>query len=206
MERLCRSVLLLGVAATWASTAPSLFAQDYCSLKVHVVSQDGKQFPANVVVYEKSGRTIEKEQTPPEDALFCDLGILPVKVVVGTKGCHEIVVHDVRNYWQEPYTLTVTYDPEHCIRELPPPPKPLCSVLFRISGKGGEWLDKATVSFEKPSLKQLQTDNAGRALLVTGPNKEILGTASAPGYVSKNFSIRCSKQGEFENVLHLIEK
>jgi hypothetical protein len=206
MERLCRIVLLLGVVVSWFCAAPLLLAQDYCSLKVRVLSLDGKKFPIDVVVYEKNGRKIEKEQAPPEDVLFCDLGILPVKVVVGTKGCHEIVGHEVRNYWQEPYTLTVTYDPEHCMRELPPPPEPLCSVLFRISGASGEWLDKATVKFEKSSLKQLQTDNSGRAFLVSGLDKDILGTASAPGYVSKRFSIGCSKQGEYESIVKLIKK
>lgn len=87
-----------------------------------------------------------------------------MKVVVGTKGCHEITVDDDRNYWREPCTLTVTYDPEHCMRESVPLPN--CEALFRISGPSGEPIDKATVKFDKPSLQRLQADAAGRALLI----------------------------------------
>jgi hypothetical protein len=115
-------------------------------------------------------------------------------------------VHDVRNYWQEPYTLTVTYDPEHCMRELGPPPKPLCEVLFRISGSGGVWLNKATVKFDKPLLKQLETDSAGRALLLTGLEESIRGSVSAPGYISKEVSIGCKEPGEYEKVVTLTKK
>jgi len=206
MERLYRVMVLLGMAACWLNVAPSLLAKDYCSLKVRVVAPNGKQFPVYVAVYEQSGRKIEKEQAPPHDLQFCDLGILPVKVVVGTKGCHEIVVDNVRNYWQEPYTLTVTYDPEHCMRELPPPPKALCEVLFRISGADGKWLNKANVKFEKPSLQPLETDSAGRALLITGLDNNIQGSASAPDFMSQKFSIACTESGEYEHVLSLRKK
>jgi hypothetical protein len=206
MERLYRVMQLLGMVACWLNAAPSLLAKDYCSLKVRVVAPNGKQFSVDVTVYEQSGRKIEKEQVPPQDLQFCDLGILPVKVVVGTTGCHEIVVHDVRNYWQEPYTLTVTYDPEHCMRETVPPPKPLCEVLFRISGTAGAWLGKANLKFEKPSLQSLETDSAGRALLITGLDKNIQGTASAPGFISKRFSISCTESGDHEHVMSLSKK
>lgn len=87
-----------------------------------------------------------------------------MKVVVGTKGCHRIAVDDDRNYWREPYTLTLTYDPEHGMRESVPLPN--CGALFRISGPSGDWIDRATVRFDKPSLQRLQGDAAGRALLI----------------------------------------
>jgi len=131
---------------------------------------------------------------------------LPVKVVVGDSGCHEIVVRDVRNYWQEPYTLKVTYDSEHCMRDLPHPPKPLCEVLFRISGSDGGWIDKAAVKFDQPTLEQLQTDSAGRALLVAGLENRIRGSVSAQGYAPREFSIDCSKSGEYEKNLTLTKK
>ncbi len=203
MERVHRVMLLLAAVAFCLNAAPSLSAKDYCSLKVRVVSPDGRQFPVSVTVYEQSGRKIEKEQAPPHDLQFCDLGILPVKVVVGDSGCHEIVVRDVRNYWQEPYTLKVTYDPERCIRELPPPPEPLCEILFRISDSDGRWIDKAAVKFDQPSLGHLQTDSAGRALLVVGLENRIRGSVSAQGYAPREFSIGCSRSGEYEKNLTL---
>jgi hypothetical protein len=206
MERLYRVMLLFVMVACWLNATPSLSAKDYCSLKVRVVTPDGRQFPVSVTVYEQSGRKIEKEQAPPHDLQFCDLGILPVKVVVGDSGCHEIVVRDVRNYWQEPYTLKVTYDPEHCMRELPPLPQPLCEVLFRISGSDGGWIDKAAVIFDQPSLGRLQTDSAGRALLVARLENRIRGSVSARGFALREFSIDCSKSGEYENNLTLTKK
>ena len=206
MEQRHRLVLLLSMLICFLHTPSSLLAQDYCSLRVRVLAPNGKPFPVYVTVYEKSGRVIEKEQAPPDDVQFCDLGILPVKVVIGPKGCHEITVDDVRNYWREPYTLAVTYDPEHCMRELLPPPQPICEVLLRISGLTGEWVDKATVTFQKPSLQPLRTDSAGRALLIAGLSKNIKALATAPGYVSKAFSVACTKPGEYENLVRLSKK
>jgi hypothetical protein len=180
--------------------------QDYCSLRVRVVAPNGVLFPVDVTVYERNGRKIEREQTPPDAAQFCDLGISPVKVVVGTKGCHEITMDEVQNYWREPYTLTVTYDPEHCIHESPPPPKPLCKILFRISDTHGEWIDKASITFKTPLFENLETDSAGRALLTTDLGKNIRGIASAPGYTSKAFSVSCGESDEYEKALSLVKR
>lgn len=206
MKRQYRVILLLSMGIFCFSLPPSLLAQNYCSLSVRVLAPNGKPFPVFVTVYENSGRKIEKEQSPPKDVRFCDLGILPVKVVVGTKGCHEITVDGVRNYWQEPYTLKVTYDPEHCMRETLPPPKPFCEVLFRVSGPHGHWIDKATLRFERPSLQPRQTDSAGRALLTVGLDDNIRGSVSAPGYVSKDFEIGCKAPDQYEHLMNLAKE
>lgn len=121
---------------------------------------------ALVSVEETSGRKIGKDPTA-EDVEFCDLGIAPVTVKVGANGtCNQIVIRDVPLNWQERYLLTVTYDLEPCLEDSPPPPVPICNVLFRVSDRNGNWLEKASVQFSRSELATRQTDKAGRAFLV----------------------------------------
>ncbi len=133
MERLYQLVLLFGAAVYFLGAAPSLAAKDYCSLRVRVLAPNGQRPLVLVTVYEKSGRKVEKRQGPSEDLQFCDLGIEPVTVVVGLKGCNQVVINDVPLSWQEPYTLKVIHDYVSCMREEGPPPKPVCEVLLRIA-------------------------------------------------------------------------
>jgi hypothetical protein len=129
MKHTFQHLLLMGIAAVWFTAASPLFAREYCSLRIGVVTPDGKHPEAQVQVREKNGRRIEKEQAPGHDLAFCDLGILPVTVIVGLKDC-EVVVSDVYLRWGKPYTLKVVYDEENCMDDRPKPPKPLCQTLW----------------------------------------------------------------------------
>ena len=135
MKHPTRYLLFVGIAAIWFGTPP-LFAREYCSLRVEVVAPNGKRPEAQVEVREKDGRRTEKEQAPGHDLTFCDLGILPVTVIVGQKDC-EVVVSDVYLRWGEPYTLKVVYDQENCMDERPLPPQPLCETLLRVNFQDG---------------------------------------------------------------------
>jgi hypothetical protein len=96
-------------------SANSAFAADYCSLVVRVLSPDGKHEEAIVAVEEKNGRRIERDPTA-EDVRFCDLGVEPVAVKVGSDGtCNQVVVREVPLAWREQYLLMVTYDTRPCL-------------------------------------------------------------------------------------------
>jgi hypothetical protein len=206
MERLHRLALItFGLAFTLCVT-PSSQAQDYCSLRVRVIAPDGRRFAdVLVAVNEPNGRTLEKWQKSKQDVEFCDLGVSPVTVTVGLKGCNPIVVNGVRLFWQEPYTLKVIYDMEHCMRETPPPPKLLCQILFRVRDSAGEWIKNAELKFANSVHSKFQTDNAGRALFSMGLNDQIQGTASAPEHATKTFSVTCS-ESEVREELLVLEK
>ncbi len=168
-------------------------AADYCSLVVRVVSPDGRRPFAIVSVLEKNGRLTERDPTP-EDVRFCDLGIGPVTVKVGADGtCNQVVVKDVPLMWQEQYLLTVTYDLEPCLEDPPPAPVPVCQVLFRISDSKGNWLEKASIHFQGSGSAPLETDRAGRALRLLKAGDRVTGAVESRGYVSKTFSVSCSR-------------
>jgi hypothetical protein len=180
-------ILLLAFGAKMVS------AGEYCSLVVRVLSPDGRRVEALVSVEEGNGRVIERDPTS-EDVKFCDLGIAPVTVKVGADGtCNQVVVRDVPLTWQEQHLLTVTYDLEPCLEDLPPPPVPVCQVLFRVSDVNGRWLNKASIHFQQPRLSPRETDREGRALLVLKLGDRVTGSISSGGYVAKPFSLSCSR-------------
>jgi hypothetical protein len=184
---------------------PPVFAREYCSPRVEVVAPNGKHPEAQVEVHEKSGRRIEKEQAPGHDLTFCDLGILPVTVIVGLKDC-EVVVSDVYLRWGEPYTLRVVYDEENCMHERPKPPKALCQTLLRVNSQDKKWVNGATVKFDDRTWKPRQTDEAGRALFSLVEGDTVLGSISAPGFETMKFSVACSEPQAEEKTITLVKK
>jgi len=167
------------------------FAQDYCSLKVRVLSPDGRRPMVTVSVQEKSGRTEEQDQKT-HDVEFCDLGGLPVTVKVGEDGCNQVVVRDVPVSWGEPYVLKITYDHEPCLRDLPPPPVPVCRVVFRVSDSSGKWVPAAIISLTSPDRTELKTDRFGRTTFVSRRGVSIVGKAAQAGR-SAGFAFQCQQ-------------
>jgi hypothetical protein len=81
---------------------------------VRVLLPDGRRPEAPVTVIEHGGRTEEKDQED-RDVEFCDLGILPVTVKVGSDGmCNQTTVENVPISYDNTYTLVVTYDALAC--------------------------------------------------------------------------------------------
>ena len=203
MDRLHKLAIFFGVALCSLGRPQPLTAQNYCSLRVSVLAPNGQRPEVPVEVREKNGRKIEKEQDITTDLQFCDLGILPVTVVVGLQGCNQVVINDVPLRWKEPYTLKVTYDPKLCMDHRVPPPTPYCEVLLRITGPDGKWISNATVAFDDPTRPQLRTDSAGRAFDLVKLNGILKGTVTAPGYAPKTFSVACSDVKSHEEILKL---
>lgn len=168
-------------------------AADYCSLTVRVLSPDHRR-PLEVLVsvQERSGRVVEKE-TKSQDLPFCDLGITPVTVTVGSDVCNQVIVRDVPLEWREQYVLAVTYDPEPCMPERPPVPVPVCQVLFRVSDAQSRWIEKASIYLQDPGHSTMETDSAGRAVQVLKVGERLMGRVGARGYVSRSFSISCPR-------------
>jgi hypothetical protein len=188
MERL-HSVIAFWVLSLGLASASAAAQTTYCSLRVRALSPDGRRPAASIVVEEKSGRKIEKDQESA-DVSFCDLGILPVTVTVGDKGCNQVVVKDVPLEWQEPYLLVVTYDVEPCVRETPRT-FPTCQVLLRVSDAAGHWL-KASLKPDGGGAIQ-ETDDAGRARVVMKLDQKLQGGVTSTGHTEKRISLECSR-------------
>jgi hypothetical protein len=175
--------------------------QDVCSLRVRALAPDGVRGKFWISVKEESGRVEEKRQGE-EDARFCDLGILPVTVTVGSHGqCNQVTIRDVPISWGRSYLLKVTYDPAACdVWEVAPPPVPLCELLFRVSDTKGNWLSGASVNLSNPrpgTVKLpsgLKTDRYGRAHLVARRGDSAVGSVSAGGFESAGFEFVCSEK------------
>jgi hypothetical protein len=112
MERLYQ--LMLVAALGFIPGPPVGQAHNTCSLHVRVLTPDGQRPEAPVEVIDGSGRTEYREQEG-SDVEFCDLGIMPATVKVGSSGlCNGVTVRDVPVAWNQTYLLTVTYDPLAC--------------------------------------------------------------------------------------------
>jgi hypothetical protein len=185
MERLCKIALSV-LACLCGSLA--FGAESYCALSVEVTAPDGRRPVVLVSAVEQSGRTITRIQRS-QDVQFCDLGLLPVTVKVGTDGsCNQVVINEVPLVWREPYHLKVTYDP--CPEQSRRLPTPECDFLFRVTDMTGKWIPGAAVQIEPSGVKS-ETDTSGRALLGTKLG-DITATISAPGYVVRSLKTRCS--------------
>jgi hypothetical protein len=161
-------------------------------LIVRVLTPDGQRPEASVFVTERSGRTVERDQED-EDVRFCDLGILPVGVKVGSDGtCNQVEIHDVPVSLKREYLLRITYDPEAC-PEPPPPPFPICRVLIRATDSTGAWVSGAEVTFGDASLAKQKTDQYGRAQVVVKAGTRIEGSVAFNGGPETRFGFDCSK-------------
>lgn len=197
MEKLLQMrALLLVLVFAWVTAAAGAEGS-YCSLSVHVVSPDGRTLEfARVRVEERNGRTVEKVQRGGP-ANFCDLGILPVTVTVGLEGaCNQTIVRNVPLEWGEPYLLKITGDQKPCLREGPPPPVPLCEVLFRVADSDENWVSGATIDVRAPSATLLTTDASGRAHFIVKRGTEVSGTIRAAGHRAARFDLPCTSGNE----------
>jgi hypothetical protein len=173
-------------------SALSAHAQDICSLVVRAVTPDGRRVGAPISVTEMSGRTEDRDPSE-EDARFCDLGILPVTVNVGSEGlCNQVTVRNVPVDPENTYLLQVTYDPLACRERPAPPPIPICSILFRVADRTGKWIPGAEIAVASPGGDHLVTDQFGRALFFAERGTEVIGSAAAEGYKTSSFHWRCS--------------
>jgi len=172
------SALLTCLALGWSAQAGT-----YCSLKVRVVSPEGKSIAGvPISIREPNGRTIENASADG-DTQFCDLGLAPVKVTVGADSCGMLVIiQEVPVWWEEPYRLVVTYDPGPCVTERGLPSVRLCEVLVRVSDEKDNWISGSTVLLRAPKSESAETDGAGRVRFLLALSTRAGGSVTKAGY------------------------
>jgi hypothetical protein len=170
----------------------SASAQEFCSLTVQVVDPKGKIVAGvPVTVEEKTGR-IESASGDGGEVRFCDLGVLPVVIRVGSPyDCDHTVVQNVPLTWGLTRQVRVIFDRMACLTDSPPPPL-LCAVLFRFSDDKGSWIPG--VEF-KPAIQRfpnLRSDAYGRAMVRMANGEELHVKTSKDGYLPVAIDLKCS--------------
>jgi hypothetical protein len=167
-------------------------AETYCSLSVRIISPPTLEFVPSVLVQEKDGRNLRQEPNQGI-ATFCDLGLLPVTVTVSGEGaCNQVVVKNVNLAWGEERLVEISYDPTPCFGHSPPPPKPLCEVLYRIVDSSNQPIADAAVTVAGEDQTVSQSDSFGRAHFWRPIDPATTATISAPGYTSVSAETKCS--------------
>lgn len=162
LHEVIRSLIVLGVAASLSAVGAT-----YCSLEVRVIDESGQDIEATVKVAEP-GRQVREQLFEGVPVRFCDLGIRPVKVIVGVEGCNRVVIEDVHLDWGETARLLVVYRYYPCDRRLPSPPG--CNVLLRVRS-AKVWAKEIPI-FSGPDkrFKVGETDEFGRWMMRLAPN------------------------------------
>jgi hypothetical protein len=120
---------------------------DYCSLIVKVTDPHGNEPEVAVSVRERDGR-FTRQDNAQGGVGFCNLGITPVEVTVGSPACNQTIVRNVPVDWAEERKITILYDPSPCMVDRPP--VAACAFLFRFVDTQGEPLSGARFEVEKP--------------------------------------------------------
>jgi len=184
-------------------------AASYCSLKVIVVNAGGDEVEAAVRVTEPNGRILEQENKLG-GIEFCDLGVLPVTVTVGSEAaCNAVTVRNVKLSWGVTSVVKVIYDRESCLHHPPPDPVPLCRILLRIADGQQHWLSGAQVKLSTPFQHTYTADDYGRVMLRSEHGPDLQGVVSFAGYSLKEFKFPCSLthfQEEHRLVLEKVAK
>jgi hypothetical protein len=191
MERL-HPINVLALVTTCLAIGSSALLGESCSLAVKVLLPDGRRVEAPVSVREENGR-LEEHEHEDSDVIFCDLGILPVTVTVGSDGlCNQVIIRRVPISLDRTYHLTVTYDPLACgetvISQIL-----TCKILFRVADSIGNWQAQAKLRISSPISTDLTTDSFGRVGFVARAGDEVRGTAESTGHSPKSFSFNCTR-------------
>jgi len=172
---------------------------------VRALAPDGRRPEAPISVREQSGRVQEATQEN-EDVRFCDLGILPVTVTVGSDSqCGQVTVHDVQVFLTETHLLTVTYDPDAC-RERILPPGPACAVLLRVADSAGRWIAGASIQTSNPAPATRTADQFGRALFGLKLGNTLHATVTASGFRPREITWACPDQDQHEEIVKLTKQ
>ncbi len=166
-----------------------LSGADFCSLRVVVTSSGGGEPDVPVIVELSSGRVIKKRYQSG-GVEFCDLGIRPVKLVIGNE-CNEVTLSNVVLTWGELRTVRAIYD--FCpVRERMP--GTACEILLTARGESGEPLGGAKIHFTQPVPVTYTADKYGRILTGFGFGKRVEGEVSIDGHAPGVFAFRCTQE------------
>jgi len=181
MSTIVSFVLVLGLST-------NLFAKDHCSLVVKAVDSEGREVEADVVVTERDGRRIERENRPG-GVKFCDLGITPITVTVGSPECNQVVVRNVPLRWGETRIVSVIYDDRPCLVD--PPPVAACQFLFRFIDTQHNFVKGVSLKTQTPYEEVHKADDFGRLLMKIPAGQQLLGMAAANGYGPAEVRVPC---------------
>lgn len=169
--------------------SPGASAQAYCSLLVTVVDPHGREVEADVTMQEENGRAVTLENQPG-GVRFCDLGLQPVTITVGSPECNQVSVRQVPLDWGKTATVKIIYDSQPCLIEAPP--VAACRILFRFTDEGGKWIPG--VALDPPvSGFASRSDTFGRMLLSIASRTELRATARREGFLPYPIHLTCSQ-------------
>lgn len=163
-----------------------------CQLSVHVLSFDGRPIRSPVVVKEQNGRVHEAEHRS-NPIKFCDLGILPVDVIVGGDGtCNQILVKHVPMQWDEEYPLRITRDLAACNTHGPARPVPQCEIMLRIMDSADDPIPNAVLMLNGATPRTYAADGYGRIRLFLDGEISLSATVSADRLHADTVELMCS--------------
>lgn len=181
------SLLMGAFGITWSS-----WSADYCSLVVKVLNREGQETEAWVTVEERDGRRL-REENAPGGLRFCDLGILPVTVMVGDPACNQVIVRNVPLEWQQTRELRILYDREPCLIDRPP--SPVCEFVLRFANAEGNWVKGVSLTVKGgPHERQIAGDTFGRIHVAVPIREERLVVATANGYQAEELRLPCTPE------------
>ncbi len=178
-------ILLLFAAATGA------VAQTYCSLVVKIVDPNGREVPeAAVSLSEENGRIV-KAENQRGGVRFCDLGLLPVTITVGSPSCNQVTVRNVPLQWGSTKTIKIIYDAAPCLRDLPP--VAACKILFRFSDDRGKWISGVVLDPPVSTADPSRSDDSGRILVRIAAGTELRAMTKRDGYAPEDLHLTCTR-------------
>jgi hypothetical protein len=121
---------------------------------------------------------------------FCSLGILPVSVSVGDRGCNQVVVNNVPLRWQKSVNLQIIYDVGPCLAESIP--APACSMLIRVVDQAGQPVSGPTLAADEPHKVIMAGDAGGRVMVQVPLDKQLRALVYAPGYSGSDVLVACN--------------
>lgn len=202
MERLYQVTYSIMVICFSGCVLGATPAQEPCSLVVRALTPSGERPKVPISVREGNGRFEEKYQDG-DDVGFCDLGILPVTVTVGSDSmCDQVIIQGVQVSIDETHLLRVTYDPEGCGERIPPP-LPACVVLFRVADLDGNWVPGALIRVTNPAPAEQFADKHGRVLFEVRVGVTFRANVSKAGWRSQDITWTCPDSDPHERVVKL---
>lgn len=176
-------------------------AEPYCSLHVFISARESslrEEFP--VVVQESNGW---RSQVMTKGGLvkFCNLGVEPVTVTVGSEDCIQVVARNVRLYWKTTVPLRLTYDDAGCPDT---PPSTGCWFLYRFVGHNNEPIQAVSLTLAE-GLTHV-SDDYGRVLIAIGVGRTVKAEGTAPGYKPVAPLVKCENQEVMSERIVRMEK
>jgi hypothetical protein len=170
-----------------------LFGADYCSLAVNVIDPSGREVNTRISVREQDGNVTEHENVQG-GAKFCNLGITPVTVTVGSPSCNQTIVRNVPVSWGTERRVTVLYDRSPCM--IDEPPVAACQFLLRFVDAAGEPMIGVRFEMQKPEKQSLKGDRFGRVLVRIPASQEMHGVATHRAFLPAEVTLPCVAQNQ----------